>query len=151
DQPVAGRRGWLGLAALVLVCVLTPLVNPYGLALPRVWFALMGSSVLPRTMNEHVPLLQAGNSAWAVVAVAAFYLAALLGTLPARPRITWLIPLIWLGMTWTRIRYGPLFAVTAGLALVEMFPHVRWVAWLARHGSETCRIRLPDKQTSVGW
>jgi hypothetical protein len=153
-SPVNGRRSWVGLGALVLVCALTPLLNPYGPALPRVWFALMGSSVLPRLMEEHAPLLQAGESAWAMAPVAVLYLAALLGTLPARPRVTWLLPLVWLGLTFTRIRYGPLFAVTAGLSLVAMFPHVRWVAWLARKGSETCRVRMPDEQAAMskaGW
>jgi hypothetical protein len=134
----------------VLACALTPLANPFGAELPRVWFALMGSPVLPRTMEEHFPLLQAGASAWAVGALAVLYLAALLGTLPARPRVTWLIPCAWLALTWTRIRYGPLFAVTTGLALVEMFPHVRWVAWLARKGSETCRVRSPAKLAPAG-
>jgi hypothetical protein len=36
-----------------------------------------------------------------------------------------------------------LFAVTAALALAEMLPHVRWLAWLARHGSMASRIRVP--------
>jgi hypothetical protein len=147
--PLHGWRKWTGLIALIAACALTPLTNPYGTALPRVWFALMGSPVLPRVMDEHRPLLQAGTSAWAVAVVAVLYLAALLGTLPARPRVTWLIPLVWLGLSWTRVRYGPLFAVTAGLALVEMFPHVRWVTWLARHGSETCRVRPPAPR--LGW
>jgi hypothetical protein len=149
EQPVDGWRGWAGLGALVLACALTPLANPYGAALPPVWFALMGSPALPLTMDEHRPLLESGDSGWVVLGLGVLHLAALLGTLPARPRVTWLIPLVWLGLSWTRIRYGPLFAVTAGLALIEMFPHVRWVAWLARHGSETCRLRPPD--APAGW
>jgi hypothetical protein len=53
------------------------------------------------------------------------------------------MPLVWLALSWTRIRYGPLFAVTGAIGLAEMFPHVRWVAWLARKGSGTCRVRPP--------
>jgi hypothetical protein len=144
--PVSGWRGWVWLAALVAACSLTPLANPYGVALPQVWFALIGSPILPRIMAEHAPLLQAGASAWAVIGVAVLYLAALVGTFPGRPRVSWLLPLAWLGLSWTRIRYGPLFSVTAGLAVIEMFPHIRWVHWLARKGSTTCRIRLPVEQ-----
>jgi hypothetical protein len=81
--------------------------------------------------------------AWTVVVLAAVYLAALAGVSLGRLRVTWLMPLLWLGLTWTRIRYGPLFAVTAALALAEMLPHVRWLAWLARKGSKASRIRVP--------
>jgi hypothetical protein len=146
--PLSLGRGLVPLVLLVAAYALTALVNPYGLELPRVWLSLIGSPVLPRTIQEHAPLLQAGGVAWTVVIFAAVYLAALAGVPFSRLRVTWLMPLLWLGLTWTRIRYGPLFAVTAALALAEMLPHVRWVAWLARRGSVACRIRVPAPATS---
>ncbi len=141
--PLASIRDLLPLGLLVLACALTPLVNPYGLELPRVWLSLIHSPVLPRLIQEHAPLLDAGGIAWLVLTFAAVYLAALAGVPLSRLRVTWLLPLLWLGLTWTRMRYGPLFAVTAALALAEMLPHVRWLAWLARQGSQASRIRVP--------
>jgi hypothetical protein len=86
-----------------------------------------------------------------VVAFACIYLAALAGVPWTALRVSWLIPLLWLWQTWTSIRHGPLFAITAGLALAEMLPQVRWMRWLERHGSVTCRIRVPAPAPASGW
>jgi len=148
-RPAASSTGifWM-LGGLVLACALTALVNPYGIALPRVWFSLLRSPVLPVLIEEHAPLLS-GSGAWAVLLFGAVYVVALLGV-PARElRVTWLIPLVWLLLAWTRIRHGPLFAVTAALALADLLPHVRWLSWLAEHGSVTCRIQ-PAGQAAAG-
>jgi hypothetical protein len=150
ESPVAGWGRFLVLGGLVVACALTPLVNPFGLELPRLWFSLMSSPLLPHIIQEHVPLMESGAVGWTVLSLALLYVAALAGVPWSRLRVTWLIPLLWLVMAWTRMRHGPLFAVTATLALAEMFPHVRWVAWLARHGSVTCRIRVPE-QPGPGW
>jgi hypothetical protein len=55
---------------------------------------------------------------------------------PGRPRVTWLLPLVWFYLACTRIRHAPLFAVTATLALADMLPATRWARWLARPGSD---------------
>jgi hypothetical protein len=144
DTPLVRYRQLIPLGALTLACALTAFLNPYGAELPRVWFALLGSPVLPRLIQEHAPLLYSGWVAWPVVLFALLYLAALIGVLPRWPRVTWLIPLIWFVLTWTRIRHGPLFAITAVIALGDMFPHIRWVSWLARKGSDVCRLRAPE-------
>jgi hypothetical protein len=141
DTPLAGYRQLIPFGALVLACGLAAFLNPYGAELPRVWFALMGSPVLPRVIQEHSPLLAAGPVAWTVVLFGLVYLAALLGVSPRQVRVTWLLPLLWFALAWTRIRHGPLFVITAALALGEMYPHVRWREWLARRGSVTCRLR----------
>src|SRR5262249_36747424 len=143
DGPKLSPGQMLGLALLVVGCGLTALLNPYGIALPRTWFALLGSPLLPRLIDEHAPLLQAGWAGAAVVLFGVIYLAALLGVLPIRLRVTWLVPLLWLALSFTRIRHGPLFAITAVIALADVFPHIRWVAWLARKGSVMCRLRPP--------
>src|SRR5262249_35164365 len=62
-------------------------------------------------------------------------LAGFVGSWWMQPRVTWLIPLVWLALAWDRIRHGPLFAVTAAIVLADMFAHIRWVKWLERHGS----------------
>jgi len=141
DGPNLSRGQMLGLGMLVVGCGLTAFLNPYGSALPRTWFRLLSSPLLPQLIDEHVPLLQSGWAGGAVLLFGLLYLVALLGVLPRRLRVTWLIPLIWLALSFTRIRHGPLFAVTAVLALAEMFPHIRWIAWLARKGSIMCRLQ----------
>jgi hypothetical protein len=142
--PLTSYRQFLILAGLVLACGLMALVNPYGIELPRVWLELMGSSLLPRIMQEHGPLLASGSVAWTVVLFGAVYLATLLGVPFRQWRVTWLLPLLWFAMTWTRIRHGPLFVITAALALAEMYPHVRWREWLVKKGSITCQLQPTD-------
>jgi hypothetical protein len=148
--PLAGYRQLTVLGALIAACGLTALVNPYGLEMPRVWFGLMGSPVLPQIIQEHFPLYSAGPVAWTVVLFGAVYLAALLGVPAGAVRVTWLVPLAWFALTITRIRHGPLFAITAALALGEAYAHVRWRAWLAQTGSVTCRLQ-DEKTASIGW
>jgi hypothetical protein len=150
ESPLASYRQLLGLIILVGACALTALLNPYGLDLLRVWFELMGSSLLPRIIQEHGPLLSAGPVAGTVILVGIVYLAALAGVPPRQWRVTWLIPLLWFAMTWTRIRHGPLFVMTAALAVGEMYPHIRWREWLVRKGSITCRLRQPDPDSLQG-
>jgi hypothetical protein len=150
QTPLTSYRQLVLLGILVLACGSTAFLNPYGRELPRVWFALMGSSLLPQIIQEHAPLLKAGPVAWAVVLCGLLYLSALLGVSPRQVRVTWLLPLLWFALTWTRIRHGPLFAITAALALAEMYPHIRWREWLARRGSVTCRLQRSDAAASNG-
>lgn len=130
---------WFG--PYVIACAGAAVINPYGLELPKIWWELASSPVLPRLIQEHAALPDSGAAGLTVVFLALIYLAALLGTFPRRPRVTWLIPVVWFYFAWTRIRHGPLFAVTAGIALAEMFPYVRWVGWLVRHGSQAFQLR----------
>jgi hypothetical protein len=138
------------LLALALACAAAALANPYGVAMPRVWFSLIGSPVVARLMEEHMPLRAFPAQAAMVLLLGGAYVAALAGVPPRQLRVTWLIPLVWLGLAWTRIRHGPLFAVTAVIALGEMVPHVRWVAWLAHKGSVVCRIRRSSVERPSG-
>jgi hypothetical protein len=131
--PIRSYREMILLMGLLLACILSIFVNPYGRELPKTWFSIMSSPAIPLFIQEHASLVRTGS--WHVLALAIFYIAALIGTFPKRPRITWLIPLVWLALTWSRIRNGPLFAVAAALALSEVFPHVRWAKWLSRKGS----------------
>jgi hypothetical protein len=138
--PLQGRQ-YLVYAGLVALCVLAAFVNPYGAALPRVWFALMTSAVLPRLIQEHGPLWTAGNAAWIVGFQAAIYLGCVLSVPVVRWRVTWLLPLVFLVLTWTRVRYGPIFTVSMAVALADAYPDFRWTGWLARKGSVLFRPR----------
>jgi hypothetical protein len=125
---------------------MTIVVNPYGLEAPRTWLALVGSPVLPRLMDEHGPLL-ARSTGPMILPIAGVYLAVLLGVPPRRYRVTWLVPLFWLGLAFTRIRQGPLFAITALVALADLFPRSWWASRLVRAGSDLYRPIAPDAAT----
>jgi hypothetical protein len=147
--PIKEYGQLLRLAILVVLCALTIVVNPYGLETPRAWLALVGSPVLPRLIDEHGPLL-ARSTGPLILPLAGVYLAALLGVRPWRLKVTWLVPLVWLGMAFTRIRHGPLFAITALVALADLFPQTCWAAWLLRAGSDLYRPRPPQPETVRG-
>lgn len=150
-SPLKNGAQSLVLVGLTAACALTALATPYGLAMPRVWFALMSSPALPRLIQEHMPLYRCPPEAATVSALGLAYLTMLAG-IPMRTwRVTWLLPLLWFALAWTRVRHGPLFAVTAVIAMGDMFPHVRWIAWLARRGSVTCRIADRPPEASATW
>src|SRR5262249_31903646 len=102
-SPLTGLRQLGALVVLVIACGLACLLNPCGIGLPRVWFALIGSPVLPRLMQEHAPLRHAGPEALTVLLFGLVYLVALAGAWRSGPRVTWLIPLLWLYLAWTSI------------------------------------------------
>ena len=142
------KNGWcLGLC--VLACWLALLVNPFGMRWFEPWLAVVGSPVIPRLINEHGPLTAFPFQMGIVVGFAMIYLAALVGVLPGRPRVTWLVPLAWLPLAFLRVRHGPLFAITALVSLADMLPHVRSMRWLANAGSMVCRIVPPPAGTDL--
>src|SRR5579871_5832961 len=140
-SPVRNYRDVGLLALLILGCGLTAFLNPYGLRLPQIWLEIMNAD-LPRIILEHAPLDPRKPDGYMVLLFGVLYLIVLLCTLPRWPRVTWLLPLIWLYLTWTRIRHAPLFSVTAALAIADMLPHTRWAAWVARRGSDLFQLRL---------
>ncbi len=87
------------------------------------WFQLLTSSVLPEAIDVHGPMLARPDGVM-VLPMGLLFVVAFAGILP-RPRVTWCIPLVWLELTFSRIWHGPLFAITAVLALGGMLPHVR--------------------------
>ena len=100
---------------LIASCGLTFVVNPYGLRLPLVWLEIMRSPVVARLIQEHAPLDPRDPGGWLVLLFGLIYAAALASVRPWRPRVTWLIPLVWFIQTLTRVRHSPLFAITATL------------------------------------
>jgi hypothetical protein len=132
----------LFLFIVFLFYALSIFVNPYGAEMPRAWFSIMSSDLIPRMIQEHASLVRTGT--WQVLALGIFYVAALIGIHPERPRVTWLIPLVWLALTWSRTRNAPLFAVAAVIALSEFLPRVRWARWLSSKGSVVFRMGAPE-------
>ncbi|MBN2581131.1 MAG: hypothetical protein JXB10_19270 [Pirellulales bacterium] len=121
--------GWLLLGLTLLLL----LVNPYGAALPKCWIATLDMP-LPEIIQEHRPPTWNELSSMAAVILAVLYAATLCGLSPRRLRATWLIPLAWMALGVMRVRFLPLFALTAALALAETLPQSRWAGWLRRRG-----------------
>ncbi|MBN2563735.1 MAG: hypothetical protein JXQ75_22690 [Phycisphaerae bacterium] len=139
--PWARARGWKPVAPPVIIGVaaslsfVAVLANPYGPSLPRVWISLMHSEVLPKLIVEHAPMQVLSTEGAMILALAGIYLGLLATTWRRHPRVTWLMPLVWLVLTFTRIRHGPLFAVTAAVAIADMLPHSPFVTRFARPSS----------------
>ena len=148
--PPTQRPGLLGL--VLFAGGLATLLNPYGAETPITWCQLMASPVVAQVISEHRPLLNFPNSCWTTLLFGGVYLAVLAGIWPQRPRVTWLVPLVWLYLAWTRMRHGPLFAITAVIALADLLPRVRWVIWLSGKGSVLFRLRTVEPvATAARW
>lgn len=140
DSPLKTSRDLVSLGLLLLGCLLTVFLNPYGPELPKTWLAILRSPVLPQIIQEHASLFKDPGQHWPTLALGLCYLACLAGTLP-RPRVTWLLPVVWLALACSRVRNGPLFALTVALALAEFLPRLHWVRRLSARGSVIFRLQ----------
>lgn len=136
------RRQVMIVGAMAGGCVAAVLVNPYGAALPAQWIGLMGSKVLPRLMIEHAPLDLLSVDGAMVGLLALAYGVMLIRAWPTERRVTWLVPLVWLGMAVSRVRHGPLFAIIATLAIAEMAPHSRLGSLVEELSHHAGRVKL---------
>jgi hypothetical protein len=50
-------------------------------------------------------------------------------------RVTWLIPAVWLYLTFGRARHCTLFSITAAIALAELLGQTAWAAWFVQENS----------------
>jgi hypothetical protein len=89
----------------------------------------------------------ANTSGQVTVAFGLLYLFALLGTLPKRPRVSWLLPLVWLAFAFQGIRQGPLFAVVALVAMADMWAETIWHRLLTKYGDSLAR----EPREATGW
>lgn len=122
------------LTAILLACLASTLANPFGPDLHRTWFRILNSSAMKEFVPEHFPLTPERTDGQAVLGFFVFYLFMLAGTLPKRPRVTWLIPLVWFALSVTSIRNGPLFCMVALVSLADMLPETRWFVLLKKYG-----------------
>ena len=141
-------RTLLILLALVVACGLTPFVNPFGLEMLRTWQKIVGSDAMKELVSEHQPLSLGHTAGRVVVGFAAVYLFALFGTLPRRPRVSWLLPLVWFVLSLKGIRQGPLFVVVGAVCLADLWPRTVWHRLLLKHGDSLAR---PPSESGRGW
>jgi hypothetical protein len=137
-------RDIVGLMALLIALFAATLVNPYGFGLPQEWLETL-TMPLPSLIDEHTRLSLTTPVGCAVLMLAVIYTAVLVGVWPRRPRVTWLIPLVWFVLASLRVRNTPLFGVTAAIAMADMLPYSRVGQWLVR------REMLGSPRPSAGW
>ncbi len=143
STPIRNWRTALLLCGIVAACGLTPFINPHGMEMIRIWQRIVASKVLPTVIHEHMPLNPTEPLGLAIIGLGAFYLILLLGTLPRRPHVSWLIPLVWFVLSFKGIRQGPLFAITAAVAMTDLWPHSIWHRLLVKYGDGSL-ARSPD-------
>lgn len=130
-SPVQSWRDAGLLALIALGCVLSSFASPYGADMPKTWHVIMGASELREIIAEHRPLDVTAVYAWPVLALALVYLFVLFGTKRNAIRVSWLLPIVWLVLTFSRCRHASLFAVVTVVAITGMWKHTRWALWLA--------------------
>lgn len=150
-SPIKSWRQAFLLVAIVFACLLTPLVNPHGMEMIRIWQRIVASKVLPLYITEHMPMDPTSSLGLAVVGLGLFYILLLLGTLPKRPQMSWLIPLIWFALSFKGIRQAPLFAITAAVAIADLWPHTVWHRLLVRFGDGTLATDRPVPRSRWIW
>ncbi|QJX00752.1 hypothetical protein [Frigoriglobus tundricola] len=131
--PVMTRRDVRVLVLVALGCGLSTFASPYGLDMLKTWNVIMGAPELRDIISEHRPLDVTAPYAWPVLALAGVYLFVLAGVKPRAVRATWLLPLVWLALTFSRCRHASLFTVAVVIAITAMWTHTRWAHWLAAH------------------
>jgi hypothetical protein len=141
--PIRNWRTAFLLCGIVVACLLTPFINPHGMEMIRIWQRIVASKVLPEVVHEHMPLNPTEPLGLAIIGLGLFYLILLLGTLPRWPHVSWLIPLVWFALSFKGIRQGPLFAITAAVAIADLWPHTIWHRLLVKYGDGSL-ARSPD-------
>ena len=124
-------KTWRDVGILALVaggCGLSTFASPYGLDMLRTWNVIMGAPELRDIIAEHRRLDATAPYAWPVLTLALVYLFVLAGVKPRAVRVAWLLPLVWLALTFDRCRHASLFAVAAVVAITAMWKHTGWGA-----------------------
>jgi hypothetical protein len=150
ESPLQSLRQMLRSWGFLILCVLAIFVNPYWVDLPKSWLSIMNSHIIPNIIQEHSSAFR-GQYGWIIFPLGFFFIFSLIGTLPKSPRISWLIPLIWLALALSRVRHAPLFAVVAAIALADLFPYVRWAKWLVGKGSKVFRLSPISKKAKYSF
>jgi len=164
--PLTTPRQMLIAWLVVAGCAAALLLNPYGPAMIEAWLAILRMP-LTGLIVEHRALNIATPVGFVTASLGLAYLVLLVDTFRHRGwqhvRATWLLPVVWMLLAWSRVRHGPLFAAVGAIALAELLPYSRLAAWLAQFelftppSSETSRARNattnqspePDNRTTV--
>jgi hypothetical protein len=131
-SPLRSLRDVLEVLVIGLCCFATSVATPYGADILWTWVDIMNSPLLKKLIVEHAAPDYSDLRTWPVVGLSLLYLFLLAGIPPRQWRISWLIPLLWMVQAFLRVRHGPLFAMSAVVAMADLWPQTRWSTWLAR-------------------
>jgi hypothetical protein len=148
-SPITSWPVAFALVGIVIACLLTPLVNPHGLRMLEIWQRLLASKVMPQVISEHKPMDPTSQTGIMIVGLAAVYVVLLLSTLPKWPRVTWLVPLVWLVLTFKSIRQGPLFAITAAVCIADIWRFTAMHRYLVKNGDGSLAWNPEDDPARV--
>jgi len=156
ESPIKSWRILIFLILILAISGIALLVNPYGFGMLKIWNSIVDSKLLPQIVTEHQPVRLSNLNGLAVVGFGAFYILMLASTLPKWPHVSWLIPLVWFGLSLHSIRHGPLFCVVALVSLADMFPNTIWFRWLQKHGDTLVRREVTagkngEERTWLAW
>jgi hypothetical protein len=145
DSPIRNGKDTVILWILLLLSGAMILVTPYGLALPETWLSIIKSPLIKEVIEEHASILtmiRLGQYR----SILTFTIFMIMGTLylllfvrafRRNFRVTWTIPFMWLCLSLSSIRHGPLFAVVTVLAIADLYRNVSWVDKRAAKGYDT--------------
>jgi len=139
-SPINRKSQITNLVLLCFACGLAPLANPYGLEMLKTWQAIMSSPAVSENIKEHAGIFQVWYG-WNVLILGVVYMTALVGTWKTRQKAAWYLPVVWFALSVGRIRHSPLFAVLAGIAIADFYPHIAWAKALREKGSVLFSLR----------
>ena len=123
--PVRSAAQGLHLAAITAACWMAVLLNPYGLDLPRTWYATL-TMPLGRWIQEHRPWTPEQPAGWAALGLGAVYLGLLIRAIRGGEfRATWTMPMVWFWLGLRCVRHLPLFAELAALTIADLASAIR--------------------------
>jgi hypothetical protein len=124
---------------------------------------------LPEIIQEHAPIKWSDSVGLFTAICALGYFVVLVGLLRwpmnrhasrllcverwfyTAPRVTWLLPSVWLYLACDRVRNAPLFATLAVLAIAEILPNSRWAKYLSRKGWFARPAHLTSRFCAPRW
>jgi hypothetical protein len=148
-SPIDGVRTLLGLSLIFILCGLTAFASPYGADLPRTWMLIMNMPKLPELIVEHTRFTFTDPRGWPMLVFAGLYLFCLCGV-RHKPRVVWLLPLVWLAQAMLRVRHGSLFTIVGMVALIDLWPQTRWAQWLAVKRPDVFSPAVGERRTACG-
>lgn len=121
-SPLSSRRRlFIAWSSVFFACGMS-FLGPYGFDLPITWATIIDSSQVKMLIIEHMPLYKFADGIIPMILMVLYTV--FLARFADRPvRVTWLIPIVWFLLAWSRIRNAPLFAITAAIAFADLYAH----------------------------
>jgi hypothetical protein len=142
--PVRSAAQGFHLAALTAASWMAVLLNPYGLDLPRTWYATLTMN-LGRWIQEHRPWTPQQPAGWAAMGLGAVYLGLLMRAVRRGEfRAVWTMPIVWFLLGLRCVRHLPLFAEMTALTIADL-------TLAGRKGSSNGNLQPIQRVMSTGW